>query len=149
MSRIRVFPCLAVALLVAGTALAGEKGTVDEAKALLDKAVSLVEKQGEAKAIETFNDPKGGFVDRDLYVFCMNQEHKITAHVNTEMRGMDVATLKDPEGREIGKEMIALAGKGGGSFEYKFLNPATKQVEPKVSFMKKAGNQYCGVGAYK
>ena len=149
MSRFVAFACLAVALLIAGTALAGEKATVDEAKALLDKAVSLVEKEGETKAIETFNDPKGGFVDRDLYVFCMDPEHKITAHINTEMRGTDVATLKDPEGKEIGKEMIALTEKGGGSLEYKFMNPVTKQVEPKVSFLKKAGNQYCGVGAYK
>jgi signal transduction histidine kinase len=45
--------------------------------------------------------------------------------------------------------MVALAGKGGGSVEYKWENPVTRQVGAKISFLKKAGSQTCGVGAYK
>ena len=49
----------------------------------------------------------------------------------------------------IGSEMVALAGKGGGSLEYKWMSPTTNQVATKVSFLKTAGSQTCGVGAYK
>jgi signal transduction histidine kinase len=129
--------------------LAGDKGTVDEAKALLDKAVKAVETDGEAKALAKFNDPNGPFVDRDLYVFCFGPDKKVSAHIDPKMVGTDTSTLKDPDGKPIGKDMLALVEKGGGSVEYKWKNPASGNVEPKVSFLKKAGNQVCGVGAYK
>jgi signal transduction histidine kinase len=136
-------------LLVSVWAGAGEKGTPDEAKALLDKAVKAVQAD-EAKALAAFSDPKGGYVDRDLYVFCFSKEGKITAHgVDKGMIGTDAKTLKDPDGKAIGTEMVALAGKGGGQIEYRWKNPTTNQVGSKVSFLKTAGSQTCGVGAYK
>jgi signal transduction histidine kinase len=128
---------------------AGEKGTVTEAKALLDKAVALVEKDGSAKALAAFNNPSGGFRDRDLYVFCMDGGYKVTAHPDAAVRGTDEATMKDRAGKAFGTEMIAAAKKGGGSVEYKWTNPVSGKVEDKVSFLRKAGDQYCGVGAYK
>jgi signal transduction histidine kinase len=135
-------------LLVSAAAGAADKGTPDEAKALLEKAVAAA-KADEAKALAAFSDPKGGFVDRDLYVFCFTADGKITAHGgNPSMVGTDAKTLKDPDGKPIGTEMVALAGKGG-TLEYKWASPVTKQVAPKVSFLKAAGKQTCGVGAYK
>ena len=139
---------LVTGLLFAG-ATPGERGTPEEAQALLDRAVALVESEGEEKALAAFNDRKGAFVDRDLYVFCMGPEYKITAHVDVGMRGLDVATLKDPDGKQFGREMIEIALRGGGSTEYRWVNPVSKEVEPKISFLKPAGRQFCGVGAYK
>jgi signal transduction histidine kinase len=141
--------CAGLAVLLGSSAVAGEKGTVEEAKAMLDRAVKLVQAEGEAKAIAEFNDPAGPFRDRDLYVFCMDKDHKITAHPSEEMRGTDVTTLKDPDGKPIGQEMVALTEKGGGSVEYKWENPASKKIEKKISFLKPAGTQSCGVGAYQ
>jgi hypothetical protein len=60
------------ALLVLLTAIsvpAAQYGTAEEAKAMLDRAVSAV-KEDKAKALEMFNKGEGGFKDRDLYVFC-------------------------------------------------------------------------------
>jgi signal transduction histidine kinase len=136
-------------LLVSAWVGAGEKGTPEEAKALLDKAVKAVQAD-EAKAVASFNDPKGGYVDRDLYVFCFDKDGKITAHgADKAMIGTDAKTLKDPDGKAIGSEMLALSQKGGGSLEYKWKSPTTQQVGTKVSFIKTAGKQTCGVGAYK
>lgn len=136
-------------LLASVVAGAADKGTADEARALLDKAVAAV-KADEAKALASFNDPKGGFVDRDLYVFCFGKDGKISANgSNPAMVGTDANTLKDPDGKAIGTEMLALSAKGGGSIEYKWMSPTTKQVAGKVSFIKPAGDQSCGVGAYK
>ncbi len=144
----------ALAFAVAGLlasigAAAGENATPEEAKAMLDKAVKAVQAD-EPKALAAFNDPKGGYVDRDLYVFCFDKAGKITAHgADKAMLGTDAKILKDPDGKPIGTEMLALAGKGGGSIEYKWKSPTTQQVGAKVSFLKTAGNQTCGVGAYK
>jgi cytochrome c len=149
MSKDRTRALLGLGLLAAVAASAGERGTPEEAQALLDRAVALVESEGEKKALAVFNDRQGPFVDRDLYVFCMGPEYKITAHVDFGMRGVDVSTLKDPDGKQIGREMIEIAKRGGGSLEYRWVNPISKEVEPKISFLKPAGRQVCGVGAYK
>jgi signal transduction histidine kinase len=147
--RMRFLTLTAAVLLVAAGAAAGEKGTAAEAKALLDKAVAEVQKEGTAKAVAKFNDPAGGFRDRDLYVFCMDAGNKITAHPDASLRGTDVATLKDSNGKAFGTEMIAAAKKGDGTVEYMWKNPVSGKVEAKVSYLKKAGDLSCGVGAYK
>ena len=149
MRRAGTSMALALALLMAGVVGAEERGTPADARALLDRAVALVEKEGVRVALAAFNDAQGPFVDRDLYVFCMGPEFKITAHVDPGLRGVDVATLKDPDGKEIGREMIMIAKRGGGSLEYRWVNPVSKAVETKISFLKPAGTQCCGVGAYK
>lgn len=139
----------AMILLVAASAVAADKGTTEEAKALLDKAVAEVQKDGSAKAITKFNDPAGGFQDRDLYVFCMDSANKVSAHPEASQRGIDVATMKDSNGKAFGTEMVAAAKKGSGTVEYMWKNPVSGKVEAKVSYLKKAGDQVCGVGAYK
>jgi signal transduction histidine kinase len=88
-------------------------------------------------------------VDRDLYVFCFGPDKKVTAHIDPKMVGVDTSTLKDPDGKPIGKDMVALGEKGEGTVEYKWKNPASGKIEPKLSFVKRAGTQVCGVGAYK
>jgi len=144
----RVAGCVVALLGFAVLAIAGERGTPQEAQALLDKAVKAVQAD-EAKALAAFNDPKGGYQDRDLYVFCTGPDGKTSAHRDAKMIGVESATIKTPDGRAVGKEIAALGQKGGGTIEYQWPNPLTSKVETKVSYIKKAGNQVCGVGAYK
>ena len=61
----------------------------------------------------------------------------------------DETTIKDVDGKAVGAEILAIGEKGGGTVEYKWKNPVSGNVETKVSFVKKAGSQVCGVGAYK
>jgi hypothetical protein len=62
----------AAVLTLSPTAFAQQKGgTADEAKAMLVKAVAAV-KADKTKALDMFNKGEGGFLDRDLYVFCSN-----------------------------------------------------------------------------
>ena len=147
--RVRVLVPLAACLAVAMPLVAGEKATPAEAQALLAKAVKAIETQGEAKALAAFNDSKGGFRDRELYVFCVGPDNKISASIDPKMIGVDETTVKDADGKEIGKEIAALGAKGGGSLEYRWTNPVSGKVETKISFVKRAGAQTCGVGAYK
>ena len=52
-------PCIAL-LFVATTAQAGQYGTPQEAKAMLEKAVAAV-KEDKGKALDMFNKGEGGF----------------------------------------------------------------------------------------
>jgi cytochrome c len=140
---------LAAASVAAGADTKRAKATTDEAKALLARAATALEKDGDAKALAQFNDPKGPFVDRDLYVFCFGTNSRVTAHRDPAMLGNDISVLKDTDGKPFGAEMVAVSAKGEGTVEYKWLNPVTQKVEPKISFLKKVGRQTCGVGAYK
>jgi signal transduction histidine kinase len=149
MSKRQIGGALVAALCVAGTLVAAQRGTVEEAKAMLAKAVKKVEADGTAKAVAAFNDPKGAFRDRDLYVFCYGPDNKVTAAATPALIGTDITNVKDADGNSIGAAMLKMIASGGGSIEYRFMNPMTGKVEPKQSFLHKAGDQVCGVGAYK
>jgi hypothetical protein len=80
-------------------------GTADEAKAMLMKAVAAV-KADKAKALDMFTKGEGGFLDRDLYVFCSTvSDGKIVALSNPNAKqniGVDTRTLKDSTGKAFG-----------------------------------------------
>ena len=139
-----------VLLAFTGSAFAETSGTAAEAKALLEKAVAAI-KADEKKAIDDFNNPNGGFRDRDLYVFCAAApSYNFTAHPKAELRGTPLAALVDKKGKKLGEELIKVATEGKiGEVEYMFPRPGGTEPVEKVTFVTKAGNQICGVGYYK
>jgi hypothetical protein len=123
---------------------------------MLVTAVAAV-KADKTKALDMFNKGEGGFLDRDLYPFCSNvSDGKNVAIGNPnakQLLGTDSRTLKDPTGKEFGMELYAAGQKPEGQFtevSYLFVRPGpdTKPV-PKVSFVTRAGDLFCGVGYYK
>ena len=62
---------MASAMVLTLSATAFAQGTASEARTMLDKAVVAV-KADKAKTLDTINKGEGGFLDRDLYVFCFN-----------------------------------------------------------------------------
>jgi len=60
-------------VLLSGAALAADRGSADEAKALALKAAAMFEAQGD-KAVDTFNADKAAFVDRDLYITVIDHQ---------------------------------------------------------------------------
>ena len=131
----------AAVLLLSPIAFAQQTGgTADEAKAMLMKAVAAV-KADKAKALDMFNKGEGGFLDRDLYVFCGNvSDGKIVAIGNPnakQMIGVDARTLKDATGKAFGAELYAAYQKPEGEItevSYMFPRPgADKTPVPKVS----------------
>ena len=130
------------------------QGTATEAKAMLEKGVAAV-KADKAKALDTINKGEGGFLDRDLYVFCFNlSDGKAVASGSDNARkvlGQDVRTLKDATGKVWGQDLYA-AAKGGQITEVSYMFPkpgADTTPVAKVSFVTKAGDLGCGVGYYK
>lgn len=84
----------AVITLTMSAAFAQQFGTAAEAKAMAEKAMAEM-KANPTAAMAKFNDPSGGFKDRDLYVFCFNLDTgKFDAHANKALVGTDVRSLK-------------------------------------------------------
>lgn len=141
------------ALLLVGvnsSALASA-GTPDEAKAMVDKAIKLIETEGKDKAIATVNTAGSGFVDRDLYVVFVDMNGNTVAHAaNHAMVGKHMIGVKDADGKYFVKEMIEKAqASGSGWVDYKWPNPQTKKLEQKSSYFKKIGDLIVLVGVYK
>ena len=67
---------------------AGERGTADEAVALVQKAVAYMKANGKEKAYAEFNNPNGQFKDRDLYIFVIDMNGMEWANgANQKMTG--------------------------------------------------------------
>jgi len=139
---------VSVLLLAAGPLCADEFGTAEEAKAMLEKAITEV-KADKVAALAKFNDPKGEFRHQDLYVFCADAaDGKLNAH--PKLIGTDIKTIQDKTGKPFGKEMYDSAAEGKIA-EVTYMWPKPDGTEPvaKVSYVTKIGDEICGVGYYK
>jgi Cache domain len=128
---------------------AQQSGNADDAKALLARAATAV-KADKAGALARFDDPHGGFKDRDLYVFCFDRNSGIVLAGRPTAKGKDVRTIMDPTGKAFGQEMFANV-KDGDVIIVDYLFPKPNSIVPvaKESFVEGLGDVACGVGYYK
>jgi len=142
--------CLLFLAIAAVTLFAADRGTPDEAKAMLQKAIAHYRSVGRKQALADFNAKKPPFGDRDLYVVCIGPDHTIVANGGfPQYVGMSADLMKDANGKSIGKAGYDIAStKGEGEVRYRWINPMTQKTESKVSFFAKAGDDACAVGAY-
>lgn len=151
MIRIRyTFPLALLAIPALLRPAAAQRGTRAEAETLLATAVAHYRKVGRAEALADFTAKKAPFVDRDLYVVCIGPDRRISAHgANAAFVGASADLLKDAEGGPLGKAILDAAKPGaGGPVRYRWINPVSGKVEPKVSFVQQVGTDVCLVGAY-
>jgi len=126
-------------------------GTVEEARAMLDRAISAL-KTDEDKALTEFNDPDDKqFHDRDLYVVCFNMsDGKITAY--PALLGVDIRTLSlndDSIGQRT-YDAIHEAPQGNiATVDYSFPKPGKTERVPKQFIETRIGNEGCGVAYFK
>ena len=156
--KMAILVSASISMLTFGSITYAEQagGTVDEAKAMLIKAIAAV-KVDKAKALEMFNKGQNGFLDRDLYVFCNNLGDGVIVALGNpnakQLIGKDVRALKDPTGKVFGQDLFAGEQVAEGQLtevDYMFPRPGTdKTPVPKVSLVTKAGDLGCGVGYYK
>ncbi len=154
---------IAAALVAAAIALSPPafaqqtRGTADEAKAMLIKAIAAV-KADKAKALDMFNKGEGGFRDRDLYVFCANaSDGTLVAIGNPNLKqalGTDIRAGENSTGQAFGEEVYAAMQKPEGQIsEVSYVSPtpgADDTLAGKVSLVARADDVLgCGVGYYK
>ena len=134
------------------SAWADDRGTKDEAKAMVDAALAHIKKAGVEHAYKDFTSDKATWTKKDLYVFVMDLNGKMLSHgANEKLIGRDLSNLKDSSGHTFVVDMVATAKKGGGWVDYEWADPQTKKVEGKSSLVKltPAGDSFVGVGVYR
>jgi signal transduction histidine kinase len=148
----RTLAVLAVlAVLAPSPSRAQDRATTKDAELMVHHAVALLKKVGPEKAFAAFEDPKGGFTYRDLYIMVYDLNGKCVSHgAKRERIGKSFLEEKDADGKQFVKERVKIAKEHGkGWQEYKFDNPVTKKVEQKVAYLERVGELIVMCGAYK
>jgi cytochrome c len=129
----------------------GAQGTLDEAKALAQRAAIHMREVGPDRAVADFNDPAGGYCDRNLFVVTYDQHRKVVSSLRVPAYlGRDATRFVDEDGKEFGNAIISTAEtRGAGWVDYRMTNPATMKVEVKSSYVVLVGDYIIMVGAYK
>ncbi|MBC7857364.1 MAG: cache domain-containing protein [Burkholderiaceae bacterium] len=142
---------LCLSLTLGAGALAAERGTADEAVAMVHKVIADMKANGKDKTIAEINTLGNRYRDRDLYVTVMDMNGKELAHgANKRMQGVDLIDIKDQDGKAYIRERIALVkANGKGWQDYKFVNPVTKSMEPKSMYFEKYEDLLVSCGIYK
>jgi signal transduction histidine kinase len=147
--RFMKFAGLVVTALAISTSALADDAT--DAVAMVKKAVSYIKEHGKDKALAEFNNPSGEFKKGDLYIFVSNTQGKMLAHgVNAKLVDKNLMDLKDSDGKPFVKEYTELANtKGSGWTDYKWVNPGTKVIELKSTYVQKVDDLIVGCGIYK
>ena len=138
-------------LFVSQSIFAAEHGTAQEAEAMVKKAIAYIKSKGPDAAYAEFNNTKGSFTDRDLYIFVIDTNGKDLAHgANPKLIGKDFRTLRDVDNKAFIDDILSVAkSKGKGWVDYKWPNPSTKEIEMKSTYFEKAGDVVVACGIYK
>ncbi|MBI2309152.1 MAG: cache domain-containing protein [Rhodocyclales bacterium] len=151
LKRIAAAACLALACL--GAAQAQERGTENEAKAMVEQALQAVKTMGAEQAFQEFSTPGGKWHAKDLYLFCYKLDGTNTCHgANKALIGKNLIDLQTADGQPLIKNMSGIASsKGSGWIEYRWPHPQTKKLEDKKAWVAKIPGYdgFLGVGVYK
>lgn len=111
----------------------------EDAKALVEKAYAYLKENAKPEAFTEISNPNGQFVKEGLYVFVLDFKGKNLADGgNPDLVGNNHLGFKDTNGKYFVKEMIRIAkSKGEGWVEYMWLNPNTKKIQPKITYVKR------------
>lgn len=141
---------LALFVMFATAALAEDRGTPDEAKGLALKAIAILKEAGPEKTFTAITAKGGPFHDRDLYCAAFDNADGKLVNVangfNPAFIGKDVIELADVEGFKFGRAFAAVSDVGWVT--YKWLNPQTKLVEKKKTFLARSEQYVVACGAY-
>lgn len=153
MKLVRTMIAAAMALVVSmGVAHAqAKKLTQDEVKALTVKAADFIAAKGIEEAEKAFAQ-EGEFKFGEIYVNVIDLNGNWVIYPpKPENKGKSVLNFIDEDGKKLGEEILNTGKKGEGWTEYRWKNPATNTIQPKVTYVKKVpGKDYVAyIGIYK
>jgi signal transduction histidine kinase len=147
-----------LALCAIGTAAAGamadaERGTPEEAVALVKKAIVFYRANGRDKLAEEINTRTAQFREKDLYLFVAPYAGgAVLAHgANVKLVGRTLGDLRDIDGVNFVQKFHEVAGgkEGKGWVDYRWPNPKTRQLERKSTYIERVDDLYIACGIYK
>jgi len=125
-----------------------------KAEALVKEGFAFLKANGKAAFVSQVQMASGKFHTKPgspLYLFVYDLDGVVVAHgAEANLLGVNRLNVKDPDGKQYTKEFIAVGQKkGGGWVDYKRMNPETKKIEEKTSFVMAEGGIVVGCGIYK
>jgi signal transduction histidine kinase len=151
MTIIRTIAAVAVLGAMSAPAWCADFATKDQAVAMVKKAVDFINQQGADKAYAEIDNKGGQFTNHDLYVVVYGLDGKVLAHgANEKLIGKDMIDAQDVDGKYFVKERVELAQKEASFWQdYKFVDPATKHIEPKQMYCERVDQTAVCAGVYK
>ncbi len=121
-----------------------------DANALVEKAKSFYSQSGKRIALAEFMNPRGPFIEDELYIFVLSDKGTMLAHgINEKYVGEDFIDLKDSDDKPFIKEIVDTANaKGCGWVSYKWYHPISKKELPKTVYFQKVDNLIICCGIY-
>ena len=112
-------------------------GSADEARDLVDRALAYAQTHGRDKALHNFNADTQAWIDRDLFVFCLDRSGIILANAMTPARvGLSVDVLDGLRGAHHSERLWDCAREyGSGWVRYQIAHPQTGVMRSKETFV--------------
>lgn len=126
--------------------------TMDDARALVSRALDYYHKRGREEFLKSVNDPRGEFRIGDLYAFVYDRNMTMLAHpTKPDLVGQNLLDVKDwPGGKFFRRSIQSMAlSQGRGVVEYEYENPANRQREPKTTYFERVDDLIICSGVYK
>ena len=138
---------LMVYIFTAAGALASEK---DEAVQKVNEAITFYKNNGKDKTLVEVTKQNGKFANNP-YVFIYDMNAVILAHPKfPKLIGKDMRSVADYQGKYFRKDMAeTMKNQNDGWFDYSYMNPDTKKVELKTTYVKKTDNMLFACGVYR
>jgi hypothetical protein len=144
---------LAFTALACLLAFPSHAANVQDAKALVARGVKHVAEVGQEQAFKDFSDPKGAFVEGELYILVYSFDGVCLAHGSDQkLIGTNRLEVTDASGKKFIAEMVAAAkARPTGFIDYMHKNAKTGQVVPKVTvFTRPEGKPFfVAAGVYR
>ena len=130
---------------------AGGSCSKEEVQKAVDYAAKLLLTKGKVAFPEL---EKFRFCGEEGYVFVSDMDGVMLMHpISKKLVGVNQTTLQDPKGKYFFAEFIGKVKKDGqGWVGYSWMNPATKAIDTKCTYVKSTtmdGKKvFCGAGVY-
>jgi signal transduction histidine kinase len=127
----------------------GAEPTEKDAVALVEKGAQFMRTHGKDRMIQKINTKDPEFFSGALYLALRDMNGITVAHPTTALIGKNLVDVPDADGKLFRREMMEAARQGSGWVEYKFKNPASGKVEPKITYVLRVGDVALEAGVYK
>jgi hypothetical protein len=137
-------------ILAVTVAFAAERGTLAQAQLMLARVITHYKAVGRTQALADFTAGTPPFHERDLYVVCIDRQRLVSANGAFPDNVYSSADLlRTWNGKGVGTAAWEVTGATGqGAVRFRWVNPVTHQLETKIAYFARLGEDVCGVGIY-
>ena len=116
----------------------------------VSKAIDFYKASGKEIALAEFTNPKGPFVQDEMYIFVLDPKGIMIAHgVNEKYIGKNFIGIKDSTGKSFIREIINAANvNGNGWIDYQWYSPVTKETKNKSVYFERVDDLIFCSGIY-